>query len=85
MSWEENSVTYQAILAQGEAKGAAKGEIAGRIEEARALLLRLGARRVRHPSSAIESQIEAIADLTRLESMIERTIDAASWEELLAV
>lgn len=85
MSWEENSVTYQAILAEGEAKGQAKGEIAGRIREAKALLLRLGTRRLRSPSVAISEQIQRIDDLPRLEALIERTMDTSSWEELLSL
>lgn len=80
MGWEENSVTYQAILAQGEAKG----QIAGRIREAKALLLRLGTRRFESPPMAISDQIQRIDDLPRLEALIERTIDASSWEELLS-
>lgn len=75
MSWEENSVTYRAILAEGET--------AGRVREAKTLLLRLGTRRFRSPSIAISTEIETIADLSRLETLIEHTIDAASWEELL--
>jgi hypothetical protein len=77
MSWEENSVTYQAILAEGET--------AGRVREAKTLLLRLGTRRFGPPSAAISAELRSIADLPSLESLIERTIDAASWEELLAI
>lgn len=77
MSWEENSVTYQAILAEGET--------AGRVREARTLLLRLGTRRFGSPSTAVSTEMRNIADLARLEALIERTIDAASWEELLAL
>lgn len=85
MSWEENSVTYQAILAEGQAKGKAEGEIAGRIREAKALLLRLGTRRFQTPSLAISDQIQHIDELPQLEALIERTIDASSWEDLLSV
>ena len=81
----KESTTYQAILAEGEAKGEAKGETLGRLHEARALLLRLGTRRLRTPPPAIEAEIATISELARLEAMIERTTDVSSWEDLLSL
>lgn len=81
----KDSTTYQAILAEGEAKGQAKGESAGRIREAKALLLRLGTRRFRTPSVTIADEVQRIDDLPRLEALIERTMDASSWDELLSL
>jgi predicted transposase YdaD len=84
----KESVTYQAILEEGEergiAKGEAKGEAKGNLNEARKLLLRLGTRRFGAPSANVKTAIEAIADLERLELLIERVLDIGGWEELLA-
>ncbi|HEY8749106.1 MAG TPA: hypothetical protein VIM11_14075 [Tepidisphaeraceae bacterium] len=49
----KESVTYQAIIEEGEAKGIVKGMVKGnaegRVEEARSLVLRLGNRRFGPP------------------------------------
>jgi predicted transposase YdaD len=74
------STTYQSILAEGEAKG----EIVGRVREAKALLLRVGTRRFGLPSTPVALEIESIADLSQLEALHEQLIDAPSWEQLLA-
>jgi hypothetical protein len=72
----EESVTYQAIIKRGHE--------AGRVEEARAILLRQGARRFGPPSSDVQSALEAITAIERLEQLSERLLDVESWEELLA-
>jgi hypothetical protein len=76
----EESVTYQAIVA----KGRAKGIVEGRAEEARRLLLRLGRKRLGPPPPAARATIEAMDDLTRLEGLTDRLLDVATWDELLA-
>ena len=81
----KESTTYQAILAEGEAKGEAKGEMLGRLHEAKTLLLRLGTRQLQPPPPSIEAQIATITELTRLETMIERTTQVSSWEDLLSL
>lgn len=84
----KESVTYQAILeegeAKGQAKGEAKGEIKGRLQEARKLLLRVGQKRFGLPAEATCAAIEAIADLERLERLHESLQQVAGWDELLA-
>lgn len=79
----EESVTYQMILEKGEAKGEARGIDQGRTQEARSLLLKLGQRRFGKPSQAVLERINATAALGRLETMIERIVDAAGWDALL--
>ncbi|HEX8203516.1 MAG TPA: hypothetical protein VF590_23775 [Isosphaeraceae bacterium] len=74
------SVTYQAILEEGEAKGRAEG----RAEEAKRMLLRVGQKRFGPPGAAILAVIEAIAEPERAEALTERALDVSGWEELLA-
>lgn len=71
----EESVTYQAILEEGEAKGA--------IDEARKFLLLQGANRFGSPDAATVAALERIKDLHRLEELGVRLLDAAGWRELL--
>jgi predicted transposase YdaD len=68
----KESVTYQAIVAEGEAKG----EVRGRIGEARRLVLRLGRQRLGEPPAGVGKAIEQINDVDRL-------LEAASCDELL--
>jgi predicted transposase YdaD len=88
------------FIAQGEARGEARGRLEGRIEgrvegriegrvegrfeEARALLLRLGAKRFGTAPSAIQEAVHAIADRERLERISERILEASDWNDLLA-
>ena len=68
----KESVTYQAIVREG------------RVEEARAILLRLGRRRFGPPSPEAEAVLAGITAIERLEALSERLLDVESWEELLA-
>jgi predicted transposase YdaD len=70
------SSTYQAILVEGRAEG--------RIEEARAILLRQGRKRFGPPDERVLTALEAIGRRERLEELSERLLDVATWEELLA-
>jgi hypothetical protein len=68
----KESVTYQAIVEEG------------RIAEAQAILLRLGSKRFGPPSTSVQTTLEGIAELDRLESLSDRLLDVESWDELLA-
>ena len=70
-----DSTTYQAILDEGRAEGQTK--------EARKLLLLLGRRHIGEPDATVEAALQAITDLERLELLIERVLEVASWQELL--
>lgn len=72
----KESVTYQAIIEEGRAKGVAQGMSK--------TLLRQGRKRFGPPSEATVAAIEAITDLNRLEALSERLLDVSSWDELLA-
>lgn len=90
------SSTYQAILEEGRERGFTEGRAAGRAEgrtegrtegEHRAgikFLMKLGTKRFGPPDSVVLARIEAMTDLERIEVLIERVLDVASWEELLA-
>jgi predicted transposase YdaD len=76
----EDSVTYQALIARGEARGKAEG----RAEEARNLVLRLGSKRFGPPDAAVAAAVAAVDSVERLERMAERLLEVESWDELLA-
>jgi hypothetical protein len=67
-----DSTTFQAILAEGLAT------------EARKILLRQASRKFGAPGSEVETALQGIADLERLERMIDRAPEAADWQDLLA-
>jgi predicted transposase YdaD len=83
---EESSV-YQDIFTKGEAKGHVDGRIDGRvdgrIEEARLAILRVGRKRLGQPDEGVQKMIDAIDDVDRLNSLLERTLDVSSWSELM--
>jgi len=74
------SVTYQAIVEEGIEKGIEKG----RLDEVQKMIKKLGRKTLGAPSRKMAATIAAIDDLHRLETMLERLIDAKSWKELLA-
>lgn len=79
----KESVTYQAIFEEGEAKGEARGEARGKAEGERNLVIRLATKRFGPPDSNALFTLHAITDVDRIEFLAERLLDARSWEELL--
>ncbi|MFM9960843.1 MAG: Rpn family recombination-promoting nuclease/putative transposase [Planctomycetaceae bacterium] len=77
------STTYQAILAEGEARGRTEGRVEGRVEEVQTLLLKLGTHRFGPAPGNIRVAIEALSDLERLESLSVKVLDVRSWDDLL--
>jgi predicted transposase YdaD len=75
----KESVTYQAILEEGEARGEARGKTEGAL----ALLLRLGEKRLGPPDAATRQALAAITSLERLEQCADRLLEVESWAELL--
>ncbi len=65
----KESVTYQAILAEG----------------ARKLLVRYGRRHLGDPDANTQAALDAITDVSRLEGMADHLDDVSSWDELLKV
>jgi predicted transposase YdaD len=92
---EESSV-YQDIFAKGRAEGKAEGEAKGRaegeakgraegeVEEARKILLGLGRKKLGPPDERVLARVAGLNDLDRLNLLLERILDVASWAELLA-
>ena len=76
MTWLRDSSTYQAILAEGE--------VAGRVTEAREILMRLGRKRLGPPDRRVRSVLDRLDDLGRLEQLTDRLLEVGSWDELLA-
>ena len=75
----KESVTYQAILEEGEARGEARGLLAGEKK-----LLRLqGEQRFGPPDEATAAALEALTDLARVEELGVWLLQAGSWQELL--
>lgn len=89
----KESVTYQAILEEGEAIGVAKGEAIGvakgkaegKAEEARKMLLLQGREQFGEPSANILPLLDGVTDLHRLEALAIRLLHVKTWEELLDV
>lgn len=79
-----DSVTYQAILDEGRVEGQARGEVLGRTEGERRLLLLIGAARLGEPDAATRARIEAISNIETLERLAGRVLTVSSWSELLA-
>ncbi len=75
------SVTYRAIFEEGFAKGWAEG----RLEEARTILLLLGRDQLGEPSADVQTALNDLNDLDRLEKLIMRLKPAASWQKLLGL
>src|SRR3954454_10107308 len=55
----------------------------GRIEADRKTLLRQGARRFGATDAATRARVEALSDEARLEVLLDRVLDASSWDDLL--
>jgi predicted transposase YdaD len=82
----EESWVYQDIIAKGRAEGRAEGEAKGRaegaIEEARNALLRLGRKKLGEPDARVLCLLSELADLDRLNLLLESVLDAERWDDL---
>jgi hypothetical protein len=67
------SVTYRAIVEEGKA------------EEARRMLLKVGQTRLGKPSAAVIAGLDRLTDVAMLEELTVRSLEAASWQELLGL
>lgn len=81
----QESVTYQAIFREGEAKGKAEGLTEGKIGEARRMLLVVGRSLLGEPAADVLSALDAITDVERLEKLAEGMKNASSWRRLLGL
>jgi hypothetical protein len=74
-SWDE------LLFSEGEVEEARK---TGRAEEARKILLRLGSKKLGQPDESVRDRIAALSDLDRFHHLLDRLLDVATWDELLA-
>ncbi|MBY0525752.1 MAG: hypothetical protein K2R98_20270 [Gemmataceae bacterium] len=81
----QESVTYQAIVEEGEAKGIAKGKAEGKAEEAQRILRLLGRDQFGEPPAEVQVILGTLNDLHRLEELTLRVRHAANWHELLGL
>jgi hypothetical protein len=65
------SVTYQAIVAEGA------------LEEAQKMLFLVGSKPFGRPDRATRAAVQALGDLRRLEELAQRIFEVRSWQELL--
>ena len=80
----EQNPGIKAWIDRGLAKGLAEGKVEGRLEEARAIILRLGAIRFGKPAKRTLAKLAAISDLAELEALTDRLIIATDWKELFS-
>lgn len=82
------SVTYQAILEEGEAIGEARGQAIGEARgEARGemkMLLLWGSKRLGEPDANTLATLQSITQVEVLERLGIRLLEVESWGELLA-
>jgi hypothetical protein len=72
----KESVTYQEIFDEGVLKG--------RAELLREDILRIGTRQFGKPPRKLRRIISEISELARLGALLDRILEASSWNELLA-
>ncbi len=65
------SDTYNMIVEEGEEK------------RMKMVILRFGQKRLGPADAAVTTRLNAISDLERLDTILDRTLEAASWQELL--
>ena len=69
----KESVTYQAIVEEGE------------IKEARKALLLVGRELLGKPDAATTAAVNALGAVAQLEELMRRAVHAQSWSELLGI
>ncbi len=74
----------QILLREGRQEGLQEGLQEGRVEQSHADVLRIGTRRLGAPPDNQRIAIEAVTDLDRLQTMMDRAIDAICWEDVVA-
>ena len=77
----EDSSVYQDIFAKGRAEARPRAA-RGLVEEAREILIGLGRKKLGEPHEQVLSKIAAIRDLDHLNLLLDRILDAPTWEEL---
>lgn len=84
MSWIRESSLYQIAVAEGREEGRDEGRELGQLEEARRLVLELGAERLGPPEQEAVHAIGRLDDHEELKRLVRNSFTASSWQELLA-
>lgn len=79
----KESVTYQQILEEGEARGEARGEVRGEARGTLNSILRVGSKRFGEPPAPIRAALARIDDVGRLQTFLDRLLEISCWDELL--
>ena len=84
-SWMQTGIErgIEQGIERGIEQGIERGIEQGKQSEARSLILRLGTRRFGSATSSVEQALEA-ANQERLELLVDRLLEAESWQELVA-
>ncbi|MDY3559642.1 hypothetical protein R5W23_000652 [Gemmata sp. JC673] len=77
------NVEESALVNSWIARGKEIGKEIGSVEAARRTVLRLGAKRFGGATPTVSMAIQSMSDRGRLERIIDRIFDAASWDDLL--
>ena len=80
----EDSTSYQFIFKKGKAEGRAEGKAEGFVEGAQRTIILQGSKRFGSPTETAISVIRNNKDPERLERMLDRVLDATTWDDLLA-
>ncbi len=74
---------FRLLAEDFKAEGLAEGMTVGRAEGLRLSVAHLGRKKFGPPSPEQEATLNAITDPARLEALVDRVLDATSWDELL--
>ncbi len=74
---------FRSFLEEGMEKGMQKGLAKGETEGIRRTILALGRKKFGEPTSEQISALSSLTDHAQLETLVEKLLDAATWEELL--
>jgi predicted transposase YdaD len=77
----EESTTYQAIIEEGKMQGRQEGAV----EEARKMLVLIGAQHLGVPSRSAKAAIDRLDRVEKVEELGGRVLQVLSWEELLGL
>ncbi|MBO0698273.1 MAG: hypothetical protein J2P46_07770 [Zavarzinella sp.] len=84
---DDDSDQLRELMSTTDLLETAYGKIAmevGEIRHAQKVILRQGGKKFGPPAPEVEAAVKGINDLTRLNHLIDRLLDVASWQELLA-
>ncbi len=86
LDWETGRQLFKGVQAMRESSTFMgiweEAQQEARLEEAKTLILRQGKKRFGPADETIQNQLNAIADIDKLEELAEKLLDVSSWKEL---